>query len=99
MADAMKVWPMNVSTVTVFAGWRLPALAFGLTLGMLVTSAAWAQGMGMGNSPVSSVGRSNRAAASQDKPPEAAPEAIPGAAPCRAAGSPSPCIRSTGRAT
>jgi hypothetical protein len=81
MADAMKVWAMNVSTMTVFVGRRLPALAFGVTLGMFATSAAWAQGMGMGNSPVSSVGRSNRAAASQDKPPEPAPDAIPGATP------------------
>ena len=73
---------MNVSPVTVFAGRRLPALAFGVTLGMFVTSAAWAQGMGMGgDSPASSVGRSNRAAASQDKPPEPAPDAIPGATP------------------
>ena len=72
---------MNVSPVTVFAGRCLPALAIGVTLGMFVTSAAWAQGMGMGNSPVSSVGRSNRAAAAQDKPPEPAPDAIPGASP------------------
>jgi hypothetical protein len=82
MANAMKVWAMNVSTKTVFVGWRLPALAFGATLGVLATSPAWAQGMGMGGgSPVSSVGRSNRAAASQDKPPEPAPDAIPGATP------------------
>jgi hypothetical protein len=81
MADAMKVWAMNVSTVTVFAGRRLPVLVFGVTLGVFVTSAAWAQGMGMGSSPVSSVDRSNRTAASQDKPPVAAPDAIPGASP------------------
>ena len=72
---------MNVSPVTAFAGRCLPALAFGVTLGMFVTSAAWAQGMGLGDSPVSSVGRSNRAAASQEKPPVPAPDAIPGATP------------------
>jgi hypothetical protein len=79
----MKVWAMNVSTKTVFVGWRLPALAFGVTLGLFAAAPAWAQGMGMGggagSSPTTSVGRSNRAAASQDKPPEAAPDAIPGA--------------------
>jgi hypothetical protein len=69
---------MNVS-MTVFAGRRFAALAIGMTLGMVVTSDAWAQSMA--NSPVSSVGRSNRAAASAEKPTVAAPDAIPGATP------------------
>src|ERR1700742_258930 len=71
---------MNFS-VTVFAGRRFAAMAIGVTLGAFVISAAWAQGMGMGmgNSPVSSVGRSNRSSASAEKPPVAAPDAIPGA--------------------
>jgi hypothetical protein len=70
---------MNVSTMTVFAGRRFATLAIGMTLSVLATSAAWSQSMA--NSPVSSVGRSNRAAAAQEKPPEPAPDAIPGATP------------------
>jgi hypothetical protein len=73
----MNVANMTVSAGTVSAGRRFAVLAIGMTLSVLVTAAAWSQSVA--NSPVSSIGRSNRAAASQDKPPEPAPDAIPGA--------------------
>lgn len=72
---------MNVSTTTVFAGRRLVALAFGVTLTVFASSAAWSQEAL--DSPVTSAGRANRAAASkqQASPTVTPPEAIPGAAP------------------
>lgn len=70
---------MTVSAMTVFAGRRLSALAFGVTLSVLASSATWSQEAL--TSPVTSIGRSNRAAASADKAPMAAPAAIPGATP------------------
>jgi hypothetical protein len=68
---------MKVSIMTGLAGRRLPALALGVTLGVLASSAAWSQSMM--DSPVTSVGRANRAAASPDKAPTRAPDAVPGA--------------------
>src|ERR1700710_3081006 len=78
LADARRVWAMNVSIKTGFAGRRLPVLVFGVTLGVFAASAAWAQTAL--DSPTLSTGRANRAAAaaSKDKPEIAPPNAIPG---------------------
>jgi hypothetical protein len=68
---------MNVSVMTAFAGRRLPALAFGVTLGVFAASAVRAQTAL--DSPALQTGRANRAAAAAaQKPPLAPPEAIPG---------------------
>jgi hypothetical protein len=69
---------MNISIMTGFAGRRLPALAFGVTLGVFAASAAWAQTVL--DSPALTTGRANRAAAgaAKDKPEIAPPNAIPG---------------------
>ena len=69
---------MTVSAKIAFAARVLPALAFGGMLSVLISSAAWAQGL---NDQVTTVGRQNRAAASADKAPMQAPEAIPGSKP------------------
>jgi hypothetical protein len=80
MADAMKVWAMNVSLTTVFASRRRAALAFGVTVTVFASSAAWSQ-TAM-DSRVGSVGRAERAeAGAKQSAPLAPPEAIPGAAP------------------
>lgn len=69
---------MNVSATTVFAGRHLAALAFGVTLTLFASSAAWSQDVM--NSPVTSAGRENRAAAAANQPgPLAPPAAVPGA--------------------
>jgi hypothetical protein len=77
----MKLRAMNVSTTTASRGRRLAALAFGATLSVLASSAAWAQMMG--NSPGS--GTPTRAGGHsqemQDKPPEQPPNPIPGSKP------------------
>jgi hypothetical protein len=75
----MKVRAMNVSTITALGGRRHFACALGVSLSLLVSSAAWAQ-IG-GTSPMGNNGRSGHMANTPDKPPEAAPNAIPGATP------------------
>jgi hypothetical protein len=67
----------TASAGTASAGRRLPALAFGVTLGVFASCGAWAQSML--DSPAVTTGRANRAAAAVDKPVVAAPDAIPGA--------------------
>jgi hypothetical protein len=76
MAGAMKVWAMNVSAFTGSAGLRLAALALVATLGLLLSSAAFAQLTGSG--PLGSAGKASRASPTPEKPPEPLPDAIPG---------------------
>lgn len=70
---------MNVPATIVFAHRRLAALAFGVTLTLFASSAAWSQDAL--DSPVTQAGRANRAsaAANQQTGPLKPPDAIPGA--------------------
>jgi hypothetical protein len=79
---------MNVSITKVFAGRRRTALAFAVVSGAVVSgavlpsSAAWAQGMGMGGGGMGGGmgGHSKDSSGSpQQKPADAVPDAIPGA--------------------
>lgn len=82
MADAMKVRAMNVAALTSLTRGRLAVLAFGLTLGVMVSPAAWAQ---TGAGPIGTTGHAGRMPNARQKPPEPAAEAIPGAKPREAA--------------
>ncbi len=62
------------------AGRRLSALCLGATLSVFVASAARAQ-MPLANPGTSSIGHRAATANAVDKPPEAAPDAVPGAKP------------------
>ena len=57
---------------------RLSALGFGVTLGVITASAGWAQTPGS-NSAVGGIGKRAASAGAAEKPPEPAPDAIPGA--------------------
>ncbi|HEY0181599.1 MAG TPA: hypothetical protein VGC09_02225 [Rhodopila sp.] len=67
---------MNFSAMTTLWNRRLCAMALGLTLGMLASSAAWAQ---IGSGPVGTTGHAGRVPNNPEKPPEKAPDAVPGA--------------------
>jgi hypothetical protein len=57
---------------------RLSTLGFGITLSAMAASACWAQLPASGPG-VSSIGKRTATQGAQEKPPEAAPEAVPGA--------------------
>lgn len=73
----MKVSTMTAAAGTASAARRLPVLAFGVTLMVFASSAAWSQSSL--DSPVLETGRANRAAASAAKPQVRPADAIPGA--------------------
>jgi hypothetical protein len=90
---AMNVSAMHVSALDVSAGHvsarhvsaarafglrRLPVLTFTLALTVFASSGAWAQ-MGGGSGPVGTTGHAGRVQDVPEKPPEPAPDAIPGA--------------------
>ena len=73
---------MQVAVVTDCGGRRLAKLAFGMTLGMVLSTAAWAQlGTGpLGGGPLGSSGSATaRRTPAPEKPAIPAPSAIPGA--------------------
>jgi hypothetical protein len=82
MTVARKVWAMNRFAMTAASGRRVAALALGATLGVLASSATWAQ---LGSGPIGTTGHGRRVPNAPQKPPEASPEAIPGAKPREAA--------------
>lgn len=57
---------------------RLAALGLGVTLGVITASTGWAQLPATGPG-VSSIGKRTATQGAQEKPPDAAPEAVPGA--------------------
>jgi hypothetical protein len=69
---------MNVFAVAACRSRRLSALAFGVTLSLVASSAAWAQ---LGSGPVGTTGHAGRVPNAPEKAPEPSPEAIPGAKP------------------
>ena len=68
---------MNSADLTRARHCRPAVVALGIALSVLASSAAWAQILGDG--PVGTNGRIGRAAPKAEKPPEPAPDAIPGA--------------------
>jgi hypothetical protein len=69
---------MNVFAMTACRSRRLSALAFGVTLSLVASSAAWAQ---LGSGPIGTTGHAGRVPNAPEKAPEPSPEAIPGAKP------------------
>jgi hypothetical protein len=78
----MKVRGMNVFGMTVLAGRHLSVLALGVALSVAAAPAAWAQ---IGSGPVGTTGKAGRGSSAPVKPPEPAPDAIPGSKPREAA--------------
>jgi hypothetical protein len=74
----VKVWAMNVFAVTACRSQRLSALALGVTLSLVASSAAWAQ---LGSGPIGTTGHAGRVPDAPQKPAEPSPDAIPGAKP------------------
>jgi hypothetical protein len=74
----VKVGTMNVFAMTACRSRRLSALAFGVTLSLVASSAAWAQ---LGSGPIGTTGHAGRVPNAPEKAPEPSPEAIPGAKP------------------
>jgi hypothetical protein len=69
---------MNVFAMTARRSRRLSALAFGVTLSLVASSAAWAQ---LGGGPIGTTGHAGRVPNAPEKAPEPSPDAIPGAKP------------------
>jgi hypothetical protein len=82
MADAMKVWAMKLSAMTVPERQRRRALALGVALSLFASSGALAQ---VGSGPIGTTGKAGRVANAPEKPPEPSPDAIPGSKPREAA--------------
>jgi hypothetical protein len=79
--SAIKVFAMKILRTHLPATRRVPALAFGVTLSALISSAAWAQllpGAPPGAGDIAT-GARQRSSPQAQPAPEAAPEAIPGA--------------------